>query len=751
MGSRAIKGRYHVKARSSKVVVISILGVLAAIIVAAAIGTWTLVDSWLDDLPDYSNANALNTSSTSVVYASDGTTVLAEFQLENRDPVSYDEISPYVLAGTVACEDERFYSHSGVDLIGTARALVNNLTGGSLEGGSTITQQLVRNTLLSDEMTDISLKRKVREMYLALKVEEMYSKDDILLMYLNTINYGSGAYGIEAASERYFSKHASDLTLAEATALIGIPQSPNNNDPIDHMENCLDRRKTVLARMVSNGMITQEEADEINNKKLKLKVKEISNSGIKKYPYFTSYVRNQLLNEDGKYAFNTAELFKGGLKIVTTLDVDDQKDAEQAALDKEAQAGSIYEVAMVAMDPDTGYIRAMVGGKDYNESQINMATGEGSSGRQCGSSFKTFTLTSAIEQGINPETVIDAGYSVKLKGSDAVVYNSGKASYGTISIKQALAVSSNTAFTRLIMSVGVDKVKSMAQRLGITSAIQDTAGITLGIDSVTPLEMANAYSTIANGGTKYSPECILTIEDAYGNVIVDNSNPTGEQVISKEVARAVIDCLEGVVEEGTGTQARLTIDQVAAGKTGTTDDSKDSWFVGFTPQLCSAFWLGERVDNYADAHVVPTTVASAFSQFMSAALKGKATQDFFTADSPKYDDNYSDADNHIGSVYWNYDDDSYSDESSSYYDDYDDDYSYNNSDYSDTNTDTDTSETSNKSSSGSESSSSGKSSSGSSSSGDDSSKSKDTSSSKSDSSPSSKKTSSDDNSEDSSD
>ena len=652
MASRAIKGRYKVKARSPKAVVIAILGVFAAMLLAAFIGAWILVDSWIRDLPDYSDANALNSSSTSVVYASDGKTVLAEFQLENRTPVTYEEISPYVLQGTVACEDERFYTHAGVDIVGTMRALVNNLMGGSREGGSTITQQLVRNTLLSEEMTDISIRRKVREMYLALKVEEMYSKEDILLMYLNTINYGSGAYGIEAASQRYFSKHAKDLTLAQATALIGIPQSPNYNEPIDHMDNCLTRRQTVINRMITNGYITQEEGDKIKDRKLKLKVKAISNTGIKKYPYFTSYVRNQLMNEDGKYAFSTADIFKGGLKIVTTLDIKDQKAAEQAAEDKERQAGTRYELAMVAMDPETGHIKAMVGGKDYSQSQINMATGEGSSGRQCGSSFKTFTLTAAIEEGINPETRIDAGYSVDLAGTDAKVYNSGKQSYGAVSIKKALAVSSNTAFTRLIMSVGVDKVKEMAQRLGITSPIQDAAGITLGIDSVTPLEMATAYSTIANGGTKHAPECIMKIEDASGDVIVDNSNPEGERIISEEVARAVIDCLEGVVNGGTGTQARLRIDQVAAGKTGTTDDSKDSWFVGFTPQLCAAFWLGERVDNYADAHVVPTTVASAFSQFMTEVLRDENSREFFIAGEPEYIDNYKDDENHVGSGYW---------------------------------------------------------------------------------------------------
>jgi penicillin-binding protein 1A len=516
-------------------------------------------------------------------------------------------------------------------------------------------------------MTDISIKRKVREMYLAQKVEEMYTKDEILLMYLNTINYGSGAYGIEAAAQKYFSVSATELTLAQAATLVGIPQSPTYNNPIDHYDTCKARRDVVLSRMVSGGYITQEEADAAMAEELVLNVSEQSQTGILAYPYFTSYVRNQLLNQDGKYAFSTADLFAGGLQIVTTLDVDDQAAAEDAAATKEAQAGSDFEVAMVAIDPDNGHIKAMVGGKDYETDQINMATGEGSSGRQCGSSFKTFTLAAAIEAGIDPSTMIDAGYSITLDGAETV-YNYGKYNYGTRSIESAFAVSSNTAFTRLIMSVGVDKVKDMAKRLGITSSLQSVAGLTLGISSVTPLEMSSAYATIANGGTYYSPECILKITDRNGNVIVDNSEPTGTRVISEEVAAATIKVMESVVNYGTGTDAKLSNGQAAAGKTGTTETEQDSWFCGITPQMSVAIWLGERADNYSDAKSVYVTATSVFSDFMNQILKGQKTEDFITAADPDYDETYFDAKYHIGtSGSWEYSEQDYAGGSSSYY------------------------------------------------------------------------------------
>ncbi len=649
MASRAVKGRYHVKKKSGKVIALSILAVIIAVAVAFCIGGIALANSWLEDLPDYSNADQFSTSSTSVVYASDGETVLAEFQLENREPVELDQVSQYAKDATIATEDERFYQHNGVDLMGTIRAVVNNLMGRSREGGSSITQQLVRNTVLSEEMSEISFKRKIREMVLATKLEESYDKDDILLMYLNTINYGSGSYGIQAAAERYFSKPASDLTLAEAATLVGIPQSPTYNNPIDHMENCKSRRNTVLSRMASNGYITEEEAEAAKAEEIVLNPTEPSMTGITAYPYFTSYVRNQLMNQEGKYAFSTADLFAGGLKIITTLDVNDQQAAEAAAAEKEEEVGEPFEVALCAVDPDNGYIKAMVGGSDYDNQQVNMATGEGGSGRQVGSTFKAFTYVAALEQGIDPDTLIDAGYSVKLDGANEV-FNVNKMNFGTRPIKSALAVSSNTAFMRLIMSVGVENVRDVAERMGITSNIQNVAGITLGIDSFTPLEMADAYATLANGGIHYDPECIISITDRSGKVIVDNSSPEGERVLEPEIAAAAVEGLEGVVSGGSGTDARLSSDQPVAGKTGTTDDKKDSWFVGITPQLSVAIWLGERADTYDQASRIPSwaSAASTFAYFMNRVLEYTPVEQFPTADKPKYLADYRDSKNHIG-------------------------------------------------------------------------------------------------------
>lgn len=650
MGSRAIKGRHNIKKKNGKAIVLGVLAVCVSLVLVACVGAWALCSSWLEDLPDYQSADAYNTAQPTKVYASDGTTLLAEFELENRDPVTIDQIGSYVLAGTVATEDERFYEHNGIDLMGIARAAVNNVLGGSLEGASTITQQFVRNTVLSGEMSDISFKRKIREMYIALKLEEQYTKDEILLMYLNTINYGSGAYGIEAASQRYYSKSATDLSIAEAATLIGIPQSPTYNNPIDNPENCLNRRNVVLQRMLSNNVITQEEYDAAVAEPIALNPTKPSETGIVAYPYFTSYVRNQLTDTNGRYAYSTAEVFKGGLSIVTTLDISVQQAAEEAAAWKE-NGSDVFECSIVAVDPKNGHIKAMVGGKDYEATQVNMATGEGGMGRQAGSTFKTFTLVASIEQGIDPETMIDASAKADLPGWPAgALANINNAEYGTRSIASAFWVSSNTAFARLCCSIGAGTVVEMAHRLGIESDLPEVNSVTLGVGSVTPLEMANAYATIANGGTRYDAECIVTITDRNGNVIVDNTNPEGERVISEEVAGAAIDVMKGVITSGTGKAAALSNGQVAAGKTGTSDDYKDSWFCGFTPQYSVAIWFGDRSD-YSKAKTVSGSCAGVFSKFLNKVLSGQPTEKFFSHGDPVYIEDYTDETYHVGGWY----------------------------------------------------------------------------------------------------
>ncbi len=645
MASRALRERRSRRSSGRILGIAAFISIILALMLVGAVALMALCSYWLQDLPDYRDPSAYDASEPTRLYASDGETLLAEFQLEWRDPVSLDQISPFAVEATISVEDERFYQHAGVDFIGIARAVLNNLAGGELEGASTITQQLVRNTVLSEEMDDISLKRKVREAYIALQLEKAYSKDEILNIYLNTINYGQGAYGIEAASLRYFSKHASDLTLSEAAVLAGIPQAPSYNNPLSHYEACIARRDLVLDRMSAAGYITQSEADEAKIEGIGLNPTEPSPHGIVAYPYFTSYVRNQLLNaEDG---FTSAEVFEGGLSVITTLDVSLQEKAEEAARARLAGLPDAFEVSLVALDPETGYVKALVGGKDYDQSQVNMATGEGGVGRQAGSSFKTFTLLAAIEQGINPNTLIDAGPTAQLPGW--TVSNIDKRNYGTRSIESAYHVSSNTAFARLTLSIGPEKVVDMAHRLGIDSPLSAVGSVTLGVDSVTPLEMACAYASIANGGVRFEPECVISVVDAQGRTLVDNSQPEGVRAVSPEVAHAAVEVMEGVIRQGTGVEARLSSDQPVAGKTGTSEKYKDSWFCGFTPQLSVAVWLGDRSD-YASALSVPAGIsaASVFSDFMNLALKDTAPEAFFDAEDPAYLPRYVDAKYHIG-------------------------------------------------------------------------------------------------------
>ena len=665
MASRSIKNRPGIKKKHPSIGFLAVFTVFLAVIVAGFSGVYALGSSWIGDLEDYdvSDAGQLNSSLPSIMLASDGTE-LARFQVEYRDPVELDQISEYVREGTVATEDERFYEHGGFDLAGIARAVYVNLTGSGKEGASTITQQLVRNTILADEMNDISFKRKVREMYLSVKLEEQYSKDEILLMYLNTINYGSGAYGIEAASQRYFSKHASELTLAEAAALIGIPQSPTYNNPIDHEDNCLARRNLVLDRMLTNGYITQEEHDAAQAEGIVLNTTETTVDGLEKYPYFSSYVRDLLMDPDGDYRYSDDELFKGGLTLQTTLDVDSQEAAEAAIKEKRESLNPAIYGALVAIEPETGYIKAMVGGEDdeWATQKLNLATGERgvpNPGRPSGSSFKVFTLIAALEAGISPQTMVDCSSPATIPNTEygstiPPLENINNYNYGTRSIQRAFAVSSNTGFVRLEMAVGIDKVIKVAKDMGITSALSANPSLTLGQSNVTMLDMASAYAVIANGGVRIDPTPVLTITNSKGEVIVDNTTPDTslskthrEQVISPEVAHAATEVMKSVVNtsEGTGQKAALPNGQVVAAKTGTSESYKDITFCGITPQMSVAIWFGDPNNEVS----LPTSTGAddVFSSFMGVVLSGQPTEEFPQASDPAYK-TFSDATYHIG-------------------------------------------------------------------------------------------------------
>ena len=624
MSSRVLKRRRSSQRRRPWIGFLYVLGVLSTLFFVGLLGVFVVGNAWLQDLPDYSDADAYNFSQKTQVYANDRKTLLAEFYVEDRDPVEMDAISPYVVEGTVATEDQRFYDHHGIDPQGILRAVAVNLFGIGHEGASTITQQLVRNTILASEADESTLKRKVREAYIAVKMEQMYSKEEILLMYLNTINYGSGVYGIQAASQRYFSKNADQLTLPEAAALIGIPQSPTYNNPIDHPDACRDRRNLVLGRMLVNNVITEAEYEEACDAPLKLKVKETKTSnGLLKYPYFSSYIRDTLLE---MYDFD--KVYKGGLVVYSTLDPKLQQYAEDAARAKESYIEDYLEVAMTVIDPNTGYVKAIVGGKDFNKDQYNLAT---QAQRQPGSSFKTFTLVGCIENKMDPfSTYVGCPETITI--DDWTLSNDSFSDYGTQTVANAFAVSSNTGFARLCLWLSPMKVAEVAKRMGIDSDLNAVPSITLGSQQVTTLEMAEAYATIASGGIHRDSTCIEEIKNSSGKTIYQ-PNTEGNRVLSEEVAAEATKVMQGVISSGgTAPDAMLSGDRECAGKTGTSENYRDSWFCGFTPEYSVAIWLGNR-------HEKPTgmvTASSVFPMFMDAALADVEAKKFPTKEHPAF-------------------------------------------------------------------------------------------------------------------
>ena len=588
-----------------------------------------VVNTWLEDLPSVENSEAFNYSQKTRVYASDYATLLAEFYVENRDPITLDQVSSYILEGTVATEDNRYYEHKGVDLQGIARAFFVNLQGGDLEGASTITQQFVRYTLLSEEANEISFKRKVREAQLALDLEEIYSKDEILLMYLNTINYGDGCYGIEAAAQNYFQKSAHEVNIAEAACLIGIPQSPTLLDPKINPDACLERRNLVLDRMLSFAVISEEEYHASVASPLGLNLApEKTPDGIYAYPYFTSYVRELLLEQ-----YSTSDVFRGGLTVYTTIDPRIQNMAESAA---ETQYGAMAEdlqVSLSAIDPQNGYIKAMVGGKDYKADQFNLAT-QGQ--RHAGSSFKVFTLIAAIEQGIDPRTRIDCSSPVTINGWR--VENYGGASYGVRSIQNATAISSNTGYARLVERTGAQAPYDVARKMGITSDdLQPYPSATLGAVGVSTLEMSDAYAVLAAEGTQRDPVAITQILAADKSVIYEHvDSPT--QVLTPEVSYATTEVLKTVFSEGTATGARISNGQAQAGKTGTSENWRDSWLCGYTPYLSTAVWIGARQERSMPEYIDCSAV---WRNFMSAYHADLPLKDFERKPAPPYSNSFN--------------------------------------------------------------------------------------------------------------
>ena len=654
MGVRQRRAHLHSRTHVVAFTIAGFIGFMALLMATLLISLTMMVNSWLENLPDYQSADAYLVPEPTTIYSADGT-VIAEYYLQNRRIIDMDEVSPYVLTATVDTEDIRFYKHNGIDPQGIVRAIVAQLTGGS-EGASTITQQLVRNTVLSDEQFDYSLKRKVREAYIAIQMEKMYTKDQILMMYLNTIYFGDGAYGIQAASINYFNKNASDLTLAEAALLCGLPQAPSAYDPTVNPELAVRRRNIVLDRMFTAGDITQEQYDEAVNEELVLNHGAYPDP-VGQYPYFSDYVQSLLLEE---FDYNT--ILQGGLHVYTTLDRTWQQYAEEAVAEQLDVVGDPdLQFGLAAIDPSTGYIKAIVGGRDYDISQFNTAT---QARRQPGSSMKMFTLATAINQGMNPSIMLNANSPLKIT-DDWEVQNYGNASYGTVTLRFATEESLNTPYAQVALAVGIENVIATAHAMGVDVDLPPYPSVALGSVGIPPVQMAEAYATLAADGVHREGVAITRIEDRNGNILYEHVDAP-EQVLAPEVAEAVTDVLKGTVR-GAGTAAILSynfnIPVDMAGKSGTSSGARDLWFVGYTPSMACAVWCGYLEESMiyvygGEGHGYQTSVP-VWGRFAEKLYAGSWWEDFPNSGiTPNYKDNsewhFSNTDDSLNSGYYNY-------------------------------------------------------------------------------------------------
>ncbi len=602
------------------VILISFLFFLPFIFLFVA-GIVFIADS-IRELPNLEKQALVNPAQTTKIYASDGSWITDLYAEENRVIVPLSSISPILRDAVISIEDERFYRHHGVDLEAVVRALVVDIkTGRKIEGGSTITQQYVRNIFLTPEKT---FKRKIKEAVLAFQVENLYSKDKILEKYLNTVYFGQGCYGIETASQVFFGKSAKDLTLPEAALLAGVIRSPNRYSPYTNPQDARKRRNIVLNKMLELDFITKEEAE--NAQKSPLIVKAIAQKKLLA-PYFVEYVKQILLDK-----FGANLVFKGGLRVYTTIDLKLQSLAEKAVWETLNKPND-PSASLVAIDPKTGYIKAMVGGRDFSKQKFNLAV-QGK--RQAGSSFKVFVLTTAIEKGISPSKVYASSpVTIKLPGKDWKVRNATEGSGGEpMTIRQATIHSVNAVFARLIMDVKPENVVKVAKKMGIISPIDPVPAIALGglRVGVSPLEMASAFGTLANSGIHAKPIAITKVTDVKGKIIFQNKVSTNE-AINPVTAYLVNDILEDVIKYGTG--RRANIGRPAAGKTGTTQNYRDAWFVGYTPDLACAVWVGyphgqiEMKNLHGFRRVAGGTIpAQIWAKFMKKAHEGIAKSEF---------------------------------------------------------------------------------------------------------------------------
>jgi penicillin-binding protein 1A len=608
-----------------------ILGALAAAIIGGALLTVGFggAIAYTADC-SLASLHPISIGANTFIYAADGSRLGSIPSEKNRQPVRYGQISPWLTKATVAVEDKRFWQHGGIDPIGMTRALWADLRAGKVvQGGSTITQQLVRNLYISREQT---ITRKVREACLAVKLARKWSKKKILTAYLNQVYYGSQAYGVEAAAQTYFSRHAANLTLSQAALLAGLPQAPSDYDPVRNPTDARIRRKEVLQAMLSTGAITRRQyRSAVRSRSLELKPGKLYKRIWQ--PYFFSYVRDELVK-----AYGEARVRSGGLKVYTTINPRLQHAAAKAMTDT-LYLPSDPASAVVAIDPGNGAIRAMTAvypGRAHN--QFNLIS---QARRQAGSTFKVFVLAAAIEAGMDPNSTyyLSAPFYCATGPCSVKPWNVSTYDHtytGSTSVTQATLRSDNTVYARLTLDVGAEKVAAMARRLGVRTPLDVNGAyvpsIGLGSIAVTPLDEASAYATLAANGIYSKPRAISRVVLPNGKEDKTWSKPEQKRVLAPGIAYEVTQVLEQNIQYGTGVAANFG--RPAAGKTGTTENHADAWFSGYTPDLETTVWVGypraeiPMLDVHGIAVTGGTFPAEIWRGFMQSALGNRPMRNF---------------------------------------------------------------------------------------------------------------------------
>lgn len=592
----------------------------------AALGATVGLAMALTTLPDVSSLEGYVPYETSKIFDAKGQLVANLHGEENRVVVPLGEIPKHLRHAIIAVEDDRFYQHHGISPRGMLRALLTDIAegGAAVQGGSTLTQQLAKNLFLDRAKT---LPRKLAEAWLAIQIEQRYSKDQILELYLNQVYWGHNTYGVEAAALNYFGKRTRELTMGESAMLAYLLRGPERYSPYRNFDLAKKGQSIALQRMVAAGYITEKQAEAARKEPITL-------TGITSYayraPYFSSYLIQQLIN---RYGEDT--VMKGGLRIHSTLDLNLQMEAERLLKESIAKHGkrlNFSQGAIVVLDPKTGFIRAMVGGVDYKKSKFNRII---QAYRQPGSSFKPFVYLTAFNSGIWPWTpMVD----------DAVSYEAGMGELwtpknydgthsGSMPLRKALERSNNVIAVKLAKRVGLENVIETAHMVGLQSELQPNLSLALGTSEVTPLELASAYGVFATDGWRTEPMAYTRVEDRSGSLIEQRS-PKLRQVFNENAVRVLNDVLQGVVKWGTG--AAANIGRPAAGKTGTTSDHRDAWFVGYTPDMVALVWIGNDDNSQMKGGTTGGGIcAPMWNQLMRVALKDTKPSAFTPPDLPE--------------------------------------------------------------------------------------------------------------------